>query len=479
MSRVVGAYICPRGVFGVVCQRRSAGLEVVQSFDVHGRLDSAADAARYLVRALETHGIARAELAVAVRGFGAAHHVLTFPPATDSVLDVIVAREVRRIEPQMANPAVAWTRLADDDAQPSDPQNQVDVLAAAMPGAAVSEFASVVSNAGHTLGHLTDLSVTMHRLADEFVPKSSPAALIAQLPDGAYIGFAVDGAIRFAVEPPVRPDETLPDAVAVSEEAELGMVFVRQQFRGAQVGQASVIASNEAYPELESVLGARLDVAITRLPLAGLSPGGVAAFGAVLDARSRHPVSVGGRAMDRRAMRSGSPLQLLAYGALATAVIVGIWAFGEALMARNTGLALADVQRRVQQESAKLAPALETAARRKLVRDITAASDDARAGRTALVRSLASIAGAVSPSVALDSISMDHTASGWRATLGGTVRGRTSAAAVQTLSAFHNSLARLAPVESLSLKQLSYADTVGQSVVRFEIAFRVVTKGRN
>jgi len=343
----------------------------------------------------------------------------------------------------------------------------------------VAEFARAAADAGHTLAHLTDLSVTMHRLADEFVPKSSPAAIVAQLPDGAYIGFSVDGAIRFAVEPPVQPEETLPDAVAISEEAELGMVFVRQQFRGAQVAQASVVASNESFPELESVLGARLDVTITRLPLAGLSPGGVAAFGALLDARSRHPVSVGGRALERRSTRSGSPTQLLAFAMLAIALIVGIWAFGEALSARNTGLALVDVQHRVQRESSQLAPALETAARRKLARDITAASADAHADRMALLRGIASIAGAVPAAVALDSIVLDNAASSWRATLGGTVRGRTSAAAVQSLSAFHTSLSRLAPVESLSLKELSYADTVGQSVVRFQIAFRVVTKGRN
>jgi hypothetical protein len=218
VSRVVGVYVCPRGVFGVVCQRRSAGLEVVESFDAHGRLESPADAARQVVRALEEHGIKRADLAIAVRGFGAAHHVLAFPNATDSVLDMVVAREIRRIEPQMANPIVSWTRLVDDEAA-SDTvqQGQLDVLAAAIPGDVAAAFTAAAADAGHTLSHLTELSVCMQRLAEEVMPRTGTPALLAVFPDGAYIGFSVLGAIRFAVEPPVLETDALPDAVAVAE----------------------------------------------------------------------------------------------------------------------------------------------------------------------------------------------------------------------------------------------------------------------
>ena len=148
-------------------------------------------------------------------------------------------------------------------------------------------------------------------------------------------------------------------------------------------------------------------------------------------------------------------------------------------MARGAGLALLDAQRRIQQESSRLAPALETAVRRKLVRDINAASQEAQADRTALLKSVAAIAGAVPDAIALDSVALDYAATGWHATLGGTVRGRTSAAAEQSLSEFHTGLSRLAPVESLALRQLSYVDTIGQSMVRFEIALRVVPRARN
>jgi hypothetical protein len=302
---------------------------------------------------------------------------------------------------------------------------------------------------------------------------------VAQLPDGPFIGFSVDGAIRLAVEPPVGQEDELPDAAALAEEAELGTVFVRQQFRGAQVTRASVIASNESYPELESAFGARLDVPITRLPLAGLSPGGVAAFGAVLDARSRHPVALAGKTAERRSGQSAPTLRLTTIATLVVAAIVGAWTVSEALLARSGAQALRDARRRIEFESSTLAPARETADRRRLIRDAGAALRAAESDRTALQRGLTSIAGAVPDVVYLDSLVLEHVPSGWQATVGGSVVGPTSGLAVQSLSGFYRDLSQLASVESLALKRLSYADTTSRSLVHFEIMFGVLARPRN
>lgn len=478
MSRVVGVYVCPRGVFGVECRRHSAGMEVLRSFDAHGRLESVQEAVLQLGRALAQHDIKGADLAVTVRGFGVGHHVLSFPRAADAVLDQIIAREVRRLEPQMADPVVAWTRLADDDS-PGAEQDQADVLAAAVPQAVATEFTTAIRAAGHSLSHLTVLGVAMHRLAEEFVPAAGTTALVAQLPDGPFIGFLVDGAIRLAVEPPVNQEDALPDASALAEEAELGTVFVRQQFRGAQVTHASVIASNESYPELESAFAARLDVPIARLPLTGVSPGGVAAFGAVLDARSRHSVALGGRTAEQRSGQSAPTLHLTAIATLVVAALVGFWALSEALLARSAATALREAQRRIESEYSSFAPARETVERRKLVHDAVAAIREAQGERVALQRSVAAIAGAVPDALVLDSMVLENGPSGWHATMGGTVIGQTSGLAVQSLGGFYRDLSRLASVESLALKQLTYADTSGRSLVRFAVMFGVLTRPRD
>lgn len=479
MSRVVGVYVCPRGIFGVECRRRAAGLEVLRSFDAHGRVATVRDAARQLGELLAQHDIKRSEIAIAVRGFGAGHHVLSFPRAADSLLDAIVAREVRRIEPQMTDPAVAWTRLADEDDADADQHDQADVLAAALPQAAARELTTAIRAAGHSLLHLTVLSVAVHRLTEEFVPPDGTTALVAQLPDGPFIGFTVDGAIRLAVEPPVHQDDELPDAAALADEAELGTVFVRQQFRGAQVTRATVIASNESYPELESALGARLEVPINRLPLTGLSPGGVAAFGAVLDARARHPVALAGRTVQRGSGRSAAPMQFTTLATLVVAAIAGVWALSEALIAQSAATALRDARRRIGVESSNFAPARETADRRKLVRDAVTALQVAQGDRSALQRSVASIAGTVTDAVSLDSLVLEHGPSGWQAIMGGRVAAQTNGLAVQSLSTFYRDLSRLVSVESLSLRRLSYADTTGTSLVHFEIMFGVLLRPRS
>ena len=67
MSRIVGAYACPRGVFGVECRVRRDGLEVLQSFEVHAPLDTPIEAAAQLNHALSDAGIRGAEIALAVR----------------------------------------------------------------------------------------------------------------------------------------------------------------------------------------------------------------------------------------------------------------------------------------------------------------------------------------------------------------------------------------------------------------------------
>jgi hypothetical protein len=477
MTRVVGVYICPRGVFGVECNQRAATLEVIRSFESHGRIESLPDGARLLNRTLAQNDIKRAQLAVAVRGFGAVHHVLAFPPAPEDVLDPVIAREVRRLEQQLPDPVVAWTRLVEAE-RDQGPGAQSDVLTAALPRAAVTEFVRAL-DAGHTLQHLTVLSSAMHRLAEEFLPPVEPSAIIAQFPDGPFLGYAVEGAIRLAVEPPVNSDDALPDAMAVADEAELGALFVRQQFRGAQISQAIAVASDDTYPAVEEAVSSRLGVIITRLPLAGLTPGGVAAFGALLDARSSNPIAIAGVTAERRALRGTAKVRLVANALLVVATVVGAWAASQALAARGTAKALGNARQRIEQESSSLAPARETADRRRIVRDAVAALREVQSDQAALQRGLVSISAAVPNSISLDSMVLERSAGAWQTTLGGSVVGQTSGAAVQSLGTFYRDLSKLSLVDSVALKQLTYADTTGRSLVRFEIGLGMRVRSRN
>lgn len=472
MSRVVGAYVCPAGVFGVEGRRRSKGFEVVRTFSAPAQLDSPEAAAGALTRALDDAGIRHAEIAVAVRGFDVVHHVLSLPPAPDALLAPIVERELRRLEPAVADPVVAWTRLSPEPVAPGEPLPQPQILAAAMSREVSDTLVDGVRRGGHAIAHLTAASVALHRVAGEFLSPTEPTVLVAELSDGPYLGFSLAGAVRLVVEPPVPRGDPLPDAAALAEEAELGAVFVRQQFRGAQVSRAAVATAGGGHGELESALGARLGVVVSRLPIGDLSGDAITAFGATLDAEQTRPVSLGGKT-ERRAEESAPGLRLAAAVVLFLAALAGAWTGVQALRARESAAALLSARRQIDHESFGFASLRETAARRKLIRDAASVIQLAARDRERLQRALASLASSVSSTINVDSIVFERSGETWRASLGGTVAGRTSGQAVQALNDFYRELPRRAQVESLSLRQLEYADTTGGSSVHFQVAFRL------
>src|SRR5262245_56665370 len=117
MSRLISLYVCSRGAFGVECRPRSGGVEVVRSFDLFAQIESWQDAVGQLTRALSPIAAKGADVVVAMRGFRAVRHVLTMPDAGSASLARSAAEEMRRLEPGVVNPAVAFSRLASDAAE--------------------------------------------------------------------------------------------------------------------------------------------------------------------------------------------------------------------------------------------------------------------------------------------------------------------------------------------------------------------------
>ena len=467
MTRIVGAYVCPRGVFIAECRLKRAGLQVQRAFEIFARLESPQEAAGQLNRLLSQAGISHGRLALAIRGFGMVHHVLAFPPATDDVLGAIVDREIRRLEPELRDPVVAWIRLPPETA---DPAEQPQILATAISQDVIGGFARPIEAAGHSLEHVTVLPAAMYRLAEEFLPADETSALIAALPDGPFLGFCLGGAMRLMIEPPVRPEDPLPDAAAVAEEVELGTVFARQQFRGARVAGATLVSSPESFDDLQSAVVARLAIPVGRLALPDLNAGAVAAVGAVLDSRAQSAVALAGRTA-RHDTESAPALHLASLASIAVAALVGLWTVLGAYEARRASQDLSAARRQIDAESRRIIPVQETAEQRRFVRDALAAIEAAAGDRRALLAGLTSVAAAVTGPVRLDSILVERARGKWRADIGGTVLGSTSGHAVQALNDFYRELPRRVAVDSLALGQLYYADTTGGSLVHFRISF--------
>ncbi len=469
MSRSVGAFVSPRGVSVIEYRTTGKGIEVLRTFDHPARIQSERQAADHLLRILQDAGIKKAAIALTIRGFGVVHHMLALPPARDELLTPLVDRELKRLEPQLDEPRVGWLGLPTDPAEMTDAPPQRHLLAAAVPKHAADAIGAAIVAAGHRLAHFTALPAAVQRLHEEFVPDGSPSALVAPLYDGAFIGFFLGGAMRLVVEPPLGDDEQV-EASAMAEEVELGAMFIRQQFRGAQLDRVIIAAPPETLMGAEATVAERLGYPATRLKVQSLSSGALMALGGVLDSRAPAPLSLAGAPVRR------SPAGMLApasYAAVVLAIVVGSIAVIEALRTRNAHSELQTARTQIESEAFGLSGIRETAGQRRLIRDAVNAMRLSERDRLELQNGLSTLGGIALPPMRLDSVHMDRGSNGWVTAISGQVSTTSSARSVELLHEFYRDLPRRLGVVELSLAQLSYADANEEEAasVRFQISF--------
>lgn len=478
---LIGAYVSPRGVVAIECRRSSGGFEIGRVFDVPLALKSPGEAADHAVSVLQSAGVVGAHVSVAMRGFGVAHQTLQFPPASDEILGPIIEREVRRLEPHLTDCVVNWLAQPPLDPAGANAPTQRAFLATAAPAETVQALDNALRTAGHHLSHLTALPVAIQRVLDQFDSGTGAIVTIASLPDGGYIGFSLNGGVRLIVEPPL-PQDAEHEAAALGEEVELATMFVRQQFRGANIDRIVLVGVKESLVDLKAQLADRMKVPAKQLEAEGLGPAGFVALGAVLDGQAADAQSIGGTSRLRARTRPQSRLEMASYAALLVLALAGLWTIGETARTVMAKSRLRTAQQRVEQDAFGLAPVRATADQRRLVRDAIAAVQVVTADRVGLQETLAGIAAVVRPPARLDSLRLSRDDAGWRATLGGVVESSTNARAVQSVHDLYRELPQRIRLDSLRLDKLTYADESASEsapIVRFQLSFRVARQRGN
>ena len=318
---MVGAYVCPRGVFAAECRRQGKALRIDRSFARPGNLETAGEAAAQLVQLLAANDVSKASVAIALRGFGVVHHVLQLPSSKPEVLAPVADRELRRLDPSLMDPVSAVATL-NSSSQAAAADSATAQLVAAAPAATVEAFEQQLADAGHSLEHMTALPAAMNRLAEEFDHSDDVSAFVASLPDGPFLGFFLGGAMRLTIDPPAQG--TSDDASALAEELELGATFLRQQFSGAELDRLTLVGAVDAVDDAEQVLAARVGVPAKRFALRDLTAAAHAGVGAVLDADSSAPLSLGGSTRHRPA---GQHLMAIRVAVLVAALAASLMAF--------------------------------------------------------------------------------------------------------------------------------------------------------
>jgi hypothetical protein len=475
----VGAYVCPRGVFAIECRNAPSGVEVERTFDAPFGLRTPEEAADHLVSVLQSSGIVRASVSITIRGFGVAQHILQLPPASDALLEPVIEREMRRLEPQLGEFALQWMSLPALESgltgAPGSPA-QRSILAAAAPNEAGAAFEQALQSAGHRLEHLTTLPIAAHRILEQFDSGTGTIATVLPLPDGAYIAFTLSGGVRLIVDPPL-PQDPEHEAAALAEEVDLAAMFVRQQFRGAQIDRVVLIGTRPSLAELKGTVGERLHIPVKQIEAETLSPVAFVALGAVLDAVAPEPQSLAGATRSRAISPALSRLETASLVAVFLMALVGFWTIAETARTVRAGSALRTALHQIEQDDFGLAPIRQTAAQRRLVSHALEAVHLSVADRVEVQAALAGVAAVIRPPARMDSLRLAWLDGAWHAVVVGGIESTSNARAVQTLHDFYRELPQRVPLDSLRLDRLTYLDAdeasrdAGGGGVRFRLSF--------
>lgn len=474
----IGAYVCPRGVFAVECVPAAGGLEVRRAFGEPLGLRNADEAAQRLVTVLHAAGVTRARVSVAIRGFGVAHHTLQLPPAADAVLDAIVEREVRRLEPELADCVVRWMPLPAIEDSLTGPQGgpaQRAIFASAAPRDVVTALDERLRAAGHRLEHLTTLPVAAQRVVEQFDSGSGTVATVTALPDAAYIAFSLEGGVRLIVEPPL-PQDAAHEASALAEELELAVTFVRQQFRGSAVDRVALLGARQSMADLRDSVAERLGVPAKQIEGETLAPASLIALGSVIDGSATRPLSLGGVT---RAQHESAAMSRLATASVVAVFVLALaawWTVAETVRTVRAGRALQAAVRRVERDDLGLASLRATAEQRRRVANALEAVRVSAADRASVQGALAALAAAMPSPVRIDTLRLAWLAGGWRAVVGGAIESTSNARAVQVLHDLYRELPERLAMDSLRLDQLAYGDEgpdpdADGGHVRFQLSF--------
>ena len=474
----IGAYVCPRGAFAVECAAAAGALEVRRAFGEPYGLRNAEEAAERLVTVLHAAGVTRARVSIAIRGFGVAHHTLQLPPGPDAVLDAVIEREVRRLEPHLTDCVVQWMSLPAIEGSLTGPAGAAAhraIFASAAPREVVDALDSRLRAAGHRLEHLTTLPVAAQRVVEQFDSGSGTVATVTALPDGAYIGFSLEGGVRLIVEPPL-PQDAEHEASALAEELELAITFVRQQFRGTSVDRVALLGARPSMAALRDTVTGRLAVPAKQIEGETLPPAALIALGSVIDGGAAHPLSLGGSTRARHQSPAMSRLETASLVAVFVMALAALWAVAETVRTVRAEAALRSAVHRVEQDDFGLAPLRATAEQRRLVSDAIDAVRVASADRAGLQATLSAIAVAMPSPVRIDTLRLAWTDGRWRAVVGGAIESSSNARAVQVLHDVYRELPQRLAMDSLRLDQLAYGDDgadsdAGSGLVRFQVSF--------
>ena len=423
-----------------------------------------------------------ASLSIVLQHFGSFFHTLVLPPAAPDHLRPIIQREIQRSF-NIADPAIAFTMgPAVERRDPSRAGGLVprQVFVAGAPRSVVESLQARFTKARLRIEGLTVVPEVFRRLYDALDGSTEATAVLICLHNGPHVAFFVNGQLELAIEPPLALDGEAPlDAAVIIDQLERGSIFLRQQARGTVATRLLLAASAADHEALASTIEARTGMRVAQLGAGIGSPESVVAMGAVLAARGEDRLDLFPRApgFDERLKTAMSGSALVTTTLLTAAAVAAFWAGMQFLTVRREQSELARVRSQVERVLPALATARESALGRKRIASIRTALRGAITEKATAADLMSRIASVSPDGTQLDSIRVDRTETGLRATLFGHASAATGPLAMTAANAFYRRFKGMPGLKDVEIAS-SYAPrdpsiptaTLGENM-RFRLSF--------
>lgn len=472
-----GAFIEPAGIYLVEYRRERDGIAIIRHHEDARRVIGLADAGERVSAIIKNSSLPSSRLAAAVRGFGSTYQIMMLPPAEPAVLGAVVKREMTRLNPDMDNPRVDYVLGGEVDRRvrkrPEGGTPQQEVLVGAAPEIALSAFGEELALAGVELDHLTLLPQVIQRLYERADRSRIPTACFVDLPGGPLIGFFNEGQLRLVVEPPIAEDEDLESRVqTLAEHLDRGNLYLRQQFRGVELGRLLIAVNPAAEPALLEALRARLAYPVDKFPGSESQPSALVALGAVLDAEAERGLNLSPYAISPLVKAERRKRRSVTLGAGIVAALAIVWAAISVVQVLNLSRKIEADRRLAESRMSTLAPLRVVAANRQKNAQSVAYLQKLRTDEEHVQQLFRALVRATPPGVQLSSFSISRSGEEWSASVAGSAFGDTGADVLLGVDRLYHAIPREMSVHDLLLTEL--ADAPGEgfgAAMKFTMTF--------
>lgn len=455
-GRRFSAVVTPEVIHLVEYEAHSHELDVTSYLSRRLANATPAEAAHTLAEMIGAELGNRAQVAVALSGFGTAHGLLRLPPAEPALLRPVVEREFAREHPAAKTLRIEYLAQGLNDARQG--VRTQDIFVGAAPPAVVEAFTAALEERRIELQHMTVAPQAVQRVFDAFSRVNETVLVMFVVPGLSAMAAIRGGRLRLYWEPILRArDDGAVDSDIVRERLRQGIYYIAQELRGRRLEQVLIAAEPEHRDHLMTGAADIVRASVAVLGPEQAHPGALLALGAALDASDGRGLNLLPSAARPRSS-SDRLVRLLAGATAAVVIATAVWwsATGTA-DARRAAARLAAVHAEYEERIDPMARIEPVVAERLAQAERTAFLRDREAERLRLQDLIGAIALSASPAIRLDKLGVARGEEGWRVTLDGMAIDYSGAAAMGAVDQLYRELPERLAVEQIQLTRLADA----------------------